>query len=133
MSNKGKHAFWLSPETKRILTEEYKNVGCDNQSDFVEKAVRFYYGYCTTNQIEDYLPKILRGMLEGYLGQFTDRMGKLLFKLAVEQAICNHLLAAWTRLSSEKYEELHRKGEYDVRRSNGQISFEEIRRFQNGD
>ena len=69
-------------------------------------------------------------MLDGYLGQLGDRMGRLLFKASVEQAICNHLIAADSDLDFETLERLRARAVNDVKRSNGQITFKEILKFQ---
>lgn len=65
---------------------------CGSQSEFVEKAIRFYDGYVHANKTGAYLPHALQEMLEGTLGVFGDRLGKLLFKLVVEHNMTNHLL-----------------------------------------
>lgn len=127
---KGKHAFWLTPETKALIEDSYKKADCQSQSEFVEKAIRFYCGYLAANTCEEYLPKLLAGVLDGYLGQLGDRMGRLLFKISVEQAICNHLIAADSDLDFETLERLRARAVNDVKRSNGQITFKEILKFQ---
>ena len=70
---------------------------CGSQSEFVEKAVRFYDGYLKVQNAGAFLPHAVADVLEGSLGVFENRMAKLLFNLAVEHSITNHLLAAeWT-------------------------------------
>ena len=113
-----------------MLKENFEKADCQSQSEFVEKAVRFYCGYLAANSSEEYLPKLLAGVLEGYLGQFGDRIGRLLFKAAVEQGIGNHLLAADSDLDFETLDKLRAKVVNDVKRTNGQISFKEILKFQ---
>ena len=127
---KEKYAFWLTPETKALLEENYRKADCKSQSEFVEKAIRFYCGYLISNTCEEYLPKLLAGMMEGYLNQAIDRMGRLLFKSSVEQAICNHLIAAESDLDFETLERLRARAVNDVKRSNGKITFKEILKFQ---
>ena len=45
-----------------------------------------------------YLPRALQEVLEGTLGVFGDRLGRLLFKLVVEHNMTNHLPVSYTHL-----------------------------------
>lgn len=44
-NNKEKYAFWLTPEAKKMIEINAPLANCGSQSEFVEKAVRFYDGY----------------------------------------------------------------------------------------
>lgn len=44
-NNKEKYAFWLTPETKKMIEINAPLSNCGSQSEFIEKAVRFYDGY----------------------------------------------------------------------------------------
>ena len=46
-TNKRKHAFWLTPEAKAMVEDAHAD-NCGGQSEFVEKAIRFYDGYLHT-------------------------------------------------------------------------------------
>ena len=43
--NKRKFALWIYPDTQERIKELYKKDNCKSQSEFIEKAVRFYCGY----------------------------------------------------------------------------------------
>ena len=45
MANKEKQAVWLYPEVKELLTTHMAAANAKSQSDFIEKAIRFYAGY----------------------------------------------------------------------------------------
>ena len=82
---KEKFALWITPEAKKEVEAHYRQDNCKNQSEYIEKAIRFYSGYLDTKHAEEYLPRILSDVLEGKLGAFGKRMGHLLFKQAVDQ------------------------------------------------
>lgn len=90
-TDKRKHAFWLTDEVKTMVEIDFHLDNCGSQSEFVEKAIRFYDGYVHANKTGAYLPRALQEMLEGTLGVFGDRLGKLLFKLVVEHNMTNQL------------------------------------------
>lgn len=79
---------------------------CGSQSEFVEKAIRFYDGYVHANKTGAYLPHALQEMLEGTLGVFGDRLGKLLFKLVVEHNMTNHLLGGDIDMTRDEYNKM---------------------------
>ena len=82
-NNKEKYAFWLTPEAKKMIEINAPLANCGSQSEFVEKAVRFYDGYLKVQNAGAFLPHAVAGVLEGSLGVFENRMAKLLFNLTV--------------------------------------------------
>ncbi len=96
MTNKSKLTVYIAPETKAIVSECCDMDNCSSMSELVEKAILFYNGYLHAKRAEYYLPRILGSILRGTLGMFGDRIGKLLFKQAVECNVANHILAADT-------------------------------------
>lgn len=43
--NKVKFALWAYPETLKDVEVHYKHDNCKSQSEFIEKAIKFYIGY----------------------------------------------------------------------------------------
>ncbi|WP_419599036.1 hypothetical protein [Sutterella wadsworthensis] len=131
MANKKiKFPLWLMPETKATVELLYRQDGCSSQSEFIEKAILFYCGYLQSEYAGDFLPKILGETLEAILSMFGDRIGKLLLKQAVEQNVCNHILASDTDIDAQTYQQMRGKSYQEVLRTNGQISFPEVLRQQ---
>ena len=131
MANKKiKFPLWLMPDTKATVECLYRQDGCNSQSEFIEKAILFYCGYLQSEYAGDFLPKILGETLEAILSMFGDRIGKLLLKQAVEQNVCNHILASDTDIDAQTYQQMRGKSYQEVLRTNGQISFPEVLRQQ---
>ena len=61
---------------------------------------------------------------------FGSRIGRLLFKQAVEENIGNHILAADTDMDLETYEKLRSRSVREVKQTNGEISFKDDLIFQ---
>ena len=131
MANKKiKFPLWLMPETKATVERLYRQDGCSSQSEFMERAILFYCGYLQSEYAGDFLPKILGETLEAILSMFGDRIGKLLLKQAVEQNVCNHILASDTDIDAATYQKMRGMSYQEVLRTNGQISFLEVLRQQ---
>ena len=129
-TQKEKITFWVSPEAKKLIEDHYQTDNCRSRTEFIEKAIRFYAGYLNTQHAESYLPRILADVLEGKLTSLGDRMGSLLFKLAVEQAIADNILSYYTDINEGTLKQLRNKCAQDVMRTNGKISFEDALKFQ---
>lgn len=67
-NNKEKYAFWLTPEAKKMVEAGVALGNCGSQSEFVEKAVRFYDGYLKAQNAGAFLPHAVADVLEGTLG-----------------------------------------------------------------
>ena len=132
-NNKEKYAFWLTPEAKKMVESDVALGNCGSQSEFVEKAVRFYDGYLKTQNAGAFLPHAVADVLEGTLGVFANRMAKLLFNLAVEHNITNHLLAADVDMTRDDYNKMRGNSVREINSTRGTISLKDVIREDNDD
>ena len=102
------------------------------RNEFVEKAIRFYDGYLHTSRASAFLPKVLLDVLEGSLGVYCGRVGKLLFNLAVEHSITNHLLAEDADMDAEMYRKYRGYSVREVTDTQGTFSFRDALRLHRG-
>ena len=128
---RSRHTVWMEDTVWQRVQEHYKSDGCSTQNEFIAKAILFYCGYLQSEYAGDFLPKILGETLEAILSMFGDRIGKLLLKQAVEQNICNHIIASDTDIDAATYQKMRGMSYQEVLRTNGQISFPEVLRQQN--
>ena len=128
-TDKRKHAFWLTGEAKKMVEIDVHLDNCGSQSEFVEKAIRFYDGYVHANKTGAYLPHAMQGVLEGPLGVFGDRLGRLLFKLVVEHNMTNHLLGGDVDMTRDEYSKMRGSSVREVAATHGNISFKDVLLF----
>lgn len=126
---KTRFALWIDEETLKQVQEHYSSDGCRTQSEFIARAIRFYCGYLTAKKAGDYLPSTVASTLEGVLLMFGDRLGRLLFRLAVEVGMMGRIIASDTAMDSETIERLRAECVRDAKKTNGQISFRDALRF----
>ena len=86
----------------------------------------FTQGFCTRWRQAPYPSRALKQMLDGTLGVFAERIGRQLFKLAVEQNVNNHILASDTDIDAARYMKMHALSMDQVRGTNGKISFVDV-------
>lgn len=128
-TDKRKHAFWLTDAAKEMVEIDAHLDNCGSQSEFVEKAIRFYDGYVHANKTGAYLPHAMQEVLEGTLGVFSDRLGRLLFKLVVEHNMTNHLLGGDVDMTRDEYSKMRGSSVREVASTHGNISFKDVLLF----
>ena len=85
--NKKKFALWVHPETLEKVEQVYREDNCQSKSEFIEKAVDFYYGFLTSDNYKTFLPNVVTSTLKSIVAESDNRQNRMLFKLAVEIAI----------------------------------------------
>ena len=125
VKGKEKFALWITPECKRLVDDCYADDQCQSRSEYIEKAILFYTGFLYAEKADRYLPKVLQQILSGTLDRFAERIGRQLFKLAVEQNINNHILASDTDIDARSYQKMRGLRMEEVKRTNGRIDFED--------
>jgi len=121
---KRKFALYIRESTLEEVRKWYPLDNCTSQSEFIEKAVQFYIGFISSNNGSDYLPKIIVSTLKGIVNESDNRISRILFKMAVEQAITMNVVAATCNISRDQLDKLRGTCVAQVKRTNGAYSFE---------
>lgn len=128
--NKQRTVIWLTPSTIQRMDGWLKTANCKNRSEFIEQALRFYMGYLSSEDVEDFLSETLVATLKGIVADHNNRMRSLIFKWAVEQGIMAHTIAAHFRDPMEDQRALRAYVVDEVKRTNGQLKFEDAQKIQ---
>lgn len=130
--DKKRHTVWLTPDAWSQVETSYTKDNCATKNEYIEKAIRFYTGYLNTQNAASYLPRVLADVLDGKLGALGTRIGKLLFKLVVEQDMIANITAAVNEVHLDDVERLRARCIKEIRQTNGVIDLEDAVRYQNG-
>ena len=130
--DKKRHTVWLTSDAWSQVETSYTKDNCTTKNEYIEKAIRFYTGYLNTQNAASYLPRVLVDVLDGKLGALGTRIGKLLFKLAVEQDMIANITAAVNEVHLDDVERLRARCIKEIRQTNGVIDLEDAVRYQNG-
>ena len=128
--NKTRIPTWLRPSTIHRMDGWLEEANCKSRSEFIEKALHFYMGYLGAKNVSEFLPKILTDTLSKIIEVQSDRTNGLLFKSAVEQGIMAHTIAAHFGDAMEDRRALREYVTDEVKRTNGQIKFEDAQDIQ---
>ena len=71
--NKKKFALWMYPDTLEKVEEIYRKDNCGSRSEFIEKAVKFYIGYLTSEKKDGYLPGVVISTLKAIVAESDNR------------------------------------------------------------
>ena len=131
--NKKKFPLWMYPETRKLVSDWYKRDNCQSQSEFIEKAIRFYCGYISAEEGVRFLPAAITTAMTGMMDSLENRMSRLIFKLAVEMSMMMNVLASTADVDEATLRRLRGKCVIDVKKSVGAVTFEDVARFQKGE
>ena len=129
---KRRFQLWIKPSTLELADQYYHIDNCASRSEFIEKAILFYVGYVSSQQSQDYLADVIPSTVKGIVDESSNRMGRLLFKMAVEQAVISNILAAVCDVNQQELKRLRGQCVQEIRRTNGMISFENALDWQQG-
>ena len=127
---KRRFQLWIKPSTLELADQYYHIDNCASRSEFIEKAILFYVGYVSSQQSQDYLADVIPSTVKGIVDESSNRMGRLLFKMAVEQAVISNILAAVCEVNQQELKRLRGQCVQEIRRTNGMISFEQALQWQ---
>lgn len=128
--NKTKFALWAYPQTLKDVETHYKGDNCRSQSEFIEKAIRFYIGYLDEEKSVNYLSPMITETVKAQIKGTEQRLARLLFKVAVELGKLSHMTAAVNDVDDETLKSLHAMCVNEVRKINGIIDYEDAVDYQ---
>lgn len=127
---KRRFQLWVMPSTLELADQYYRSDNCASRSEFIEKAILFYLGYVSSQQNQDYLARVIPATVKGMVDESSNRMGRLLFKMAAELAVIENILAAVCEVDQQELRRLRGQCVEEIKRTNGMISFEQALQWQ---
>lgn len=128
--NKQKFALWIHPKVLNKVDKVYREADCRSKSEFIERAVDFYYGFVTADNYRTYLPNVVISTLKSIVAESDTRQNRMIFKLAVEIAILENLIALQEDIDPLAMERLRGECVQEVKRLNGSFKFEDALEWQ---
>ena len=127
---KRRFQLWVMPSTLELADHFYRQDNCASRSEFIEKAIQFYAGYVSSQRNQDYLARVIPATVKGIVDESSNRMGRLMFKMAVELAVIENILAAVCEVDQQELKRLRGQCVEEIKRTNGMISFEQALQWQ---
>ena len=123
--DKTRFTLWLHDDTWAKVKEIYLKDDCRNKSEFIEKAIRFYIGYLTAENKANFLPNMFLSNMRSIVRESDNRQNRMLFKLAVEIAMLQNLIANLNNFDPIAVERLRGDCVDEVKSINGNMRLED--------
>ena len=127
---KRRFQLWLKPSTLELADKIYGQDNCASKSEFIEKAIIFYAGYLSSKDNKYYLPGAITSTLKGIVAESDNRISGLLFKIAVELAILQNLIAATNEVDELTMTRLRGECIKEVKKIHGIFTMEKAMDWQ---
>lgn len=129
---KVRFALYVNQSALDLVNENYEKDNCFSKSEFIENAIRFYVSYLSSDTNIPYLSTVIMSTIDSLLKENTNRLSKLIFKLAVELAITMNIVAANQGVDKEVLNTLRGECIKEVKKTNGIFTFDEADKWQRG-
>ena len=130
--DKTRFALWIRKAVLDLVDQNYEADNCKTKSEFIEKAIQFYSGYLASDLGNGYLPKVLGSMLQSMVRESDTKRDRMLFKIAVELAMLENVVAASHRMNPDSLSRLRGECIQRVQRTQGNFTSEDAAHWQRG-
>ena len=129
---KVRFALYVNQSALDLVDEYFEKDNCFSKSEFIENAIRFYVSYLSSDTNIPYLSTVVMSTMDSLLKENTNRLSKLIFKLAVELAITMNVVASNQGVDKEVLNSLRGECIKEVKKTNGIFTFDEADNWQKG-
>ena len=128
-----KTAVRFESKIKAEIQNMMGEANATSMADFVRQATKFYIAYLRQKKSINFLAPLLAQTIKNEIEIVEKNISSMIYKLAVEQAISNNIIACYNGVNDETVRELREMCSTEVAENNGIITFEEVMRFQNSE
>ena len=111
----------MPDELWKTCIEMSKELGYGYPSDFIRDGIEFFIEWNKRKSSEKFLTPALESVMRGIVQDSDDRMGCLLYKLAVDMDMLVHLVMCDYRYSDEELQQIRQQCLRRVNDTNGRI------------
>ena len=127
---KVRKAFYIEEELLGQVDALLPQADVRSRNEFVNRALRFYIGYLTSEKIENYMLTTISSVMHATVKDSENRMARAMYKLAVETSKLSHVIAYSHGVDEEALRKLQAKCTDEVKRINGAVTFEDAYKYQ---
>lgn len=128
--NKVRKAFYVEEDILEQVDSLLQQANVKSRNEFVNRALKFYIGYLTSEKIENYILTSISSVMHATVKDSENRMARAMFKLAVETSKLANVIAYSQEIDEESMSKLHVRCLEEVKRINGTVKFEDAYGYQ---
>ena len=126
MEKKQRTTIWLSQNVMNELDQMSERADCRSRSEFIEKAIKYYAGYLSAEKNKVVLGEQIQKVVESSVKSSEGRLSNQSFRMAVELAKLQRIIAYYFQMDEETVSELHNLCQREVKSMNGTLSLEDM-------
>lgn len=124
--------LYISEELLDQCDAAVEKSGADSRSEFICDAIMHYIAVINMQDSSRVLTPALESVIGSKIALTEDRINRILFKLGVEVAMMNNILAATHNIDANIMESLRRYCTEEVATIGGKYKFEDAVKYQQG-
>ena len=131
--SKGKRiGLYISEELLDQCDAAVEKSGADSRSKFICDAIMHYIAVINMQESSRVLTPALESVIGSKIALTEDRINRIVFKLGVEVAMMNNILASTHNIDPDSMEALRRYCTEEVATIGGKYKFEDAVKYQQG-
>ena len=125
--------MYISEELLDQCDAAVEKSGADSRSEFICDAIMHYIAVINMQESSRGLTPALESVIGNKIALTEDRINRIVFKLGVEVAMMNNILASTHNIDSDSMDALRRYCTDEVASIGGKYRLEDAVEFQRGD
>ena len=130
--NDGKIGVSLGADLLARCDAAIEKTDARNRSEFIRDAIERYIAVLDMQENSRVLTPALESVIGSKIALTEDRLSRILFKLGVEVAMMNNILAATHNIDADTMDSLRRYCTEEVASIGGKYKFEDAVKYQQG-
>jgi len=107
--------FLIYEDNIEQIRDNLEIADVQSMNDFVNKAIEFYLGYLKTTDASSYLMNSVSSVLQAKLNMSEKRINGMIYKLAVEVAMQNRIIAYGYCIDEAGIDKIREMSEEEIR------------------
>jgi hypothetical protein len=122
--------IYISRNLLKLCDENMPKTNAASRSEFISDAIEMYIAWLNSKENSRVLTPALESVIGAKISDTENRLARLLFKLSVEMAMMMNVVAASNEVDKESLDRLRGSCVKEVKRLNGNFSFEDAVEWQ---
>ena len=131
-SNGKRIGLYISEDLLARCDAAVKKTNADSRSEFICDAIMHYIAVINMQESSRVLTPALESVIGSKIALTEDRINRIIFKLGVEIAMMNNILAATHNINADTMDSLRRYCTEEVAAIGGKYKFEDAVKYQQG-
>ena len=131
-SNGKRIGLYISEDLLNRCDAAVKKTNADSRSEFICDAIEHYIAVINMQESSKVLTPALESVIGSKIALTEDRISRIVFKLGVEVAMMNNILAATHNIDADNMDSLRQYCTEEVATIGGKYKFEDAVKYQQG-